>query len=141
MKRTLIKNLIENEESKISGFAKKIRNTKYMYFIILEDRSSSIQVSIEKETNKEMCEQLEGVLSDSVIEFVGKMVKSEYVKNGGKEFIPTSLNILSKADASPLEDNANIDTRMDYRWIDLRTKRNNLMLKVQSKKKGNDCNE
>ena len=132
MKRTLINNLIENEESKISGFAKKIRNTKYMYFIILEDRSSSIQVSIEKETNKEMCEQLEGVLSDSVIEFVGKMVKSEYVKNGGKEFIPTSLIILSKADASPLEDNANIDTRMDYRWIDLRTKRNNLMLKVQS---------
>ena len=132
MKRTLIKELKENEESIISGWAKKIRNTKYMYFIVLEDRSGSIQVSIEKENNKEMCEKLEGVLSDSIIEFTGKMHKSEYVKQGGKEFVPTSINILSKAEASPLEENANIDTRMDYRWIDLRSKKNNLMLKVQS---------
>ena len=132
MNRTLIKELKENEESIISGWAKKIRNTKYMYFIVLEDRSGSIQVSIEKENNKEMCEKLEGVLSDSIIEFTGKMHKSEYVKQGGKEFVPTSINILSKAEASPLEENANIDTRMDYRWIDLRSKKNNLMLKVQS---------
>ena len=132
MKRTLIKELKENEESIISGWAKKIRNTKYMYFIVLEDRSGSIQVSIEKENNKEMCEKLEDVLSDSIIEFTGKMHKSEYVKQGGKEFVPTSINILSKAEASPLEENANIDTRMDYRWIDLRSKKNNLMLKVQS---------
>ena len=132
MNRTLIKELKENEESIISGWAKKIRNTKYMYFIVLEDRSGSIQVSIEKENNKEMCEKLEDVLSDSIIEFTGKMHKSEYVKQGGKEFVPTSINILSKAEASPLEENANIDTRMDYRWIDLRSKKNNLMLKVQS---------
>ena len=83
MKRTLIKNLKENEESKISGWAKKIRNTKYMYFIILSDRTGSIQVSIEKENNEEICNQLEGVLTDSIIEFEGSMVLSEYVKQGG----------------------------------------------------------
>ena len=133
MKRTLINNLKENENTKISGWAKKIRNTKYMYFIILEDRSGFIQVSIEKETNNEICNQLEGVLSDSIIEFTGKMVYSEYVKQGGKEFIPESIKILSKAEASPLEDGANIDTRLNYRWIDLRSEKNNLMMKVQSK--------
>ncbi len=133
MIRTLITNLKENEECKISGWATKIRNTKYMYFIILKDRSGSIQVSIEKENNKEMCEQLEGVLSDSIIEFEGKMVLSEYVKQGGKEFIPTKLNIISFAEASPLEEGANIDTRLNYRWIDLRSDKNNLMMKVQSK--------
>lgn len=133
MKRTLINNLIENEESKISGWAKTIRNTKYMYFIILEDRSGSIQVSIDKEKNKEICDKLEGVLSDSVIEFTGTMVKSEYVKQGGKEFLPVSIEIISSAEASPLEEGANIDTRLNYRWIDLRTKKNNLMMKVQSK--------
>ena len=133
MKRTLINELKENELSKISGWAKKIRNTKYMYFIVLEDRSGSIQVSIEKEINKGMCDKLEGVLSDSIIEFTGKMVLSEYVKQGGKEFIPESINIISKAEASPLEEGANIDTRLNYRWIDLRTNKNNLMMKVQSK--------
>ena len=133
MNRTLISNLKENEKTKISGWAKKIRNTKYMYFIILQDRTGSIQVSIEKETNKELCDKLEGVLSDSIIEFEGTMVLSEYVKQGGKEFIPTSINLISKAEASPLEEGANIDTRLNYRWIDLRSEKNNLMMKVQSK--------
>lgn len=132
MKRTLINELKENEESKISGFATKIRDTKYMIFVILRDRSGFIQVSIDKGTQEELCKNLEGVIAHSVIEFTGKMVKSEYVKQGGKEFLPTSVNVLSSADPSPLEDNANIDTRMDYRWIDLRSDKNQLMLNIQS---------
>ena len=121
MNRTLINNLEENKESKISGWAKKIRDTKYMIFVVLEDRSGSIQVSIDKEKNKEIVEKINGVLPDSVLEFTGTMVLSEYVKQGGKEFLPTDINILSSAEALPLEENANLDTRLDYRWLDLRT--------------------
>ena len=132
MKRTLIKELEEEKESIIKGHINKIRDTKYMFFIILEDRSGSIQVSIEKENNEEMCKKLEGVLSGSILEATGVMKLSEYVKQGGKEFIPTDINILSKAEASPLEADANLDTRLDYRWIDLRTEKNQLMLKIQS---------
>ena len=132
MKRILINELVENEESKISGFASKIRDTKYMIFVILKDRTGSIQVSLDKGTQEELCKELDGVIAGSVIEFEGKMVLSEYVKQGGKEFIPSKVNVLSKAEASPLEENANIDTRMDYRWIDLRSEKNQLMLNVQS---------
>ena len=131
MNRTLINNLIENENSKISGWAKKVRDTKYMIFIILEDRSGFIQVSVDK-NNEELVKELDGILPDSILEFEGKMVLSEYVKQGGKEFIPDKVNILSKAEALPLEENANLDTRLDYRWLDLRSKKNNIMLKVQS---------
>ena len=132
MKRTLIKELEEEKESIIKGHITKIRDTKYMFFIILEDRSGSIQLSIEKENNEEMCKKLEGVLSGSIMEATGVMKLSEYVKQGGKEFIPTDINILSKAEASPLEADANLDTRLDYRWIDLRTTKNQLMLNIQS---------
>ncbi len=132
MKRTLINELKENEEAKISGFSTKIRDTKYMIFVILRDRTGFIQVSIDKATNENLVKELEGVIAGSVIEFTGKMVLSEYVKQGGKEFLPTSLNVLSKAEPSPLEENANIDTRLDYRWIDLRSDKNQLMLNVQS---------
>lgn len=132
MKRTLIKELQEENESIIRGHINKIRDTKYMFFIILEDRSGSIQVSIEKENNEEMCKKLEGVLSGSIMEATGIMKLSEYVKQGGKEFIPTDINILSRAEASPLEADANLDTRLDYRWIDLRTTKNQLMLNIQS---------
>ena len=132
MERTLIKELKEDEKTVIKGHINKVRDTKYMYFIILEDRSGSIQVSIEKENNEEMVKKLDGVLSGSIMEATGVMKLSEYVKQGGKEFIPTDIEILSKAEASPLEADANLDTRLDYRWIDLRTEKNQLMLKIQS---------
>lgn len=132
MKRILISELKENELSKISGFIETIRDTKYMIFIMLKDRTGKIQVSIEKSSNPELVKQLDGVLANSVASFTGKMVISEYVKQGGKEFLPDSLEILSMAEALPIDDTASIDTRMDYRWLDLRSEKNNLMLKVQS---------
>ena len=132
MKRTLLKNLKENEETKISGFIERIRDTKYMLFVIVKDRTGFIQVSLDKNTNADLIKKLENVIAGSVIEFTGKMVLSEYVKQGGREFLPTDLKILSNAEASPLEETANIDTRLDYRWIDLRTDKNQLMLNVQS---------
>lgn len=132
MKRTLIKNLEENVCSTISGWATKIRDTKYMIFIILKDRSGLIQVSIDKANNKDIISKLEGTLTNSILKFTGKMVKSEYVRLGGQEFIPTDVNVLSSAYKLPLEENADIDTRLDYRWIDLRSEKNNLMLNVQS---------
>ena len=132
MERTLIKNLEEEKESLIKGHINKIRDTKYMIFIVLEDRSGFIQVSIEKEGNEELVKKLDGVLKDSIMEAKGVMKLSEYVKQGGKEFIPTDINILSYAEASPLEEGANLDTRLDYRWIDLKTEKNQLMLKIQS---------
>ena len=133
MKRTLIGELTPEEHSKISGWALKIRDTKYMVFIILKDRSGKIQVSIDKKNQEDLVKKLEGVLPSSVLSFTGKMVISEYVKDGGKEFLPEDLEILSSSDVLPLDETANIDTRMDYRWIDLRSEKNNLMLKVQSK--------
>ena len=132
MKRTLLKDLKENEETKISGFIERIRDTKYMLFVILKDRTGFIQVSLDKNTNADLIKKLENVIAGSVIEFTGKMVLSEYVKQGGREFLPTDLKVLSNAEASPLEETANIDTRLDYRWIDLRTDKNQLMLNVQS---------
>lgn len=133
MKRTLIRELKPEEQSKISGWALKIRDTKYMVFIVLQDRSGKIQVSIDKKNNEELVKKLEGVLASSILSFTGKMVLSEYVKDGGKEFLPEGLEILSRSDALPLDETASIDTRLDYRWIDLRSEKNNLMLKVQAK--------
>jgi len=132
MKRILISNLEENTEARISGWIDKIRDTKYMIFVILKDRTGMIQVSIDKANAPEMVEALNNVIANSVVEFTGKMVKSEYVKQGGKEFIPSGVKIFSLADMLPIDDTANIDTRMDYRWIDLRSERNHLIFKVQT---------
>lgn len=130
--RTYIENLKENENTTIVGFVTKIRDTKYMVFAMLKDMTGEIQVSFSKEENKDLIEDILKCTVGSVARISGHMVKSEYVKNGGKEFLPTSIVIESIADPSPLDEGAEIDSRLDYRWVDLRSEKNSMIFKVQS---------
>ena len=131
MNRILIKNLKENEDALISGMVRKIRDTKYMVFIVLEDRTGKIQISIDKKDENLTTGALK-IIAGSFVAFEGKMVYSEYVKDGGKEFLPEKLDILSLAEPSPMDENALPDTKMDYRWIDLRDEKKSLTFKIQS---------
>ena len=130
--RTKINKLKENEVTNICGLVEKVRNTKYMVFVILKDITGHIQVSIEKKDNEQLATKVAEISTGSYVSFTGKMVISEYVKDGGCEFLPTDVEILSLAETSPIENNANIDTKMDYRWIDLRSEKNTLIFKIQS---------
>ena len=130
--RTRIKFLEENVNTNISGLVEKVRDTKYMVFIVVKDITGHIQVSIEKKDKPKLVEDVLKITVGSYVTFSGKMVLSEYVKDGGCEFIPDSVNVLSYADVSPIEDNANIDTKLDYRWLDLRSEKNTLIFKIQS---------
>ena len=130
--RTRIRFLEENVNTNISGLVEKVRDTKYMVFIVVKDITGHIQVSIEKKDKPKLVEDVLKITVGSYVTFSGKMVLSEYVKDGGREFIPDSVNVLSYADVSPIEDNANIDTKLDYRWLDLRSEKNTLIFKIQS---------
>ncbi len=130
--RTYIKDLKENEKAKIAGFITKIRDTKYMVFVMLKDISGEIQVSFSKDTNEDLIEEILKCTVGSVVTIEGNMVLSEYVKNGGREFLPTKIKIDSIASPSPIDDTAEIDSRLDYRWVDLRTNKNTLIFQIQS---------
>lgn len=132
MKRTFIADLKENEESKICGIIERIRDSKNMIFIVLRDTSDKIQITIEKQNNDEIVNNLTGVIAGSSISATGKMVLSQYVKMGGKEFLPTNVEVLSHALASPITEDASIDQRINFRWIDLKTEKNNYIFKIQS---------
>ena len=132
MERTLIKNIVPETEIKISGWVERIRDSKNMMFLVIKDISGHIQVTIEKANNEEIVNSLHGVIANSVVSVYGVAHLSEYVKMGGIELIPTKVEVLSVAEPLPIMDNANIDNRLDYRWIDLRSNRNTLIFKIQS---------
>lgn len=132
MERTLIKNLEENKTSEIRGMVSKVRDTKYMVFIMVKDASSFIQVSIDKSEQADLTKETIKITNGSIVAFKGVMKYSEYVKNGGKEFIPCNIEIISLADTIPLEENANADTKQDYRWLDLRSDKNEYTFRIQS---------
>lgn len=132
MERTYIANLKPETKSQIMGWVEKIRDSKYMIFLVVRDITGKIQVTIEKEKMPHIVEALKGTIANSVVTVEGTPMLSEYVKMGGIEFIPDSVEVLSHAEALPIMDNANIDSRLDYRWVDLRSERNVLIFKIQS---------
>lgn len=128
-----------NEEIEIQGFVESIRNIKWVQFIVIRDLTGKVQVTIEKsiEENAEMVELVNNLTLESTVKIKGKIVENENVRLNGMEIIPTSIDITSKSEEElPFNykdlDTVNLDTRLDYRFIDLRNEKNTLMFKVQS---------
>jgi len=127
-----------NEEVTVKGFIDNIRDLQYVQFVILKDISGKIQITIEKnEENKELNEKVSGLTIDSTITVLGKVLENEKVKMGGMEIIPSSIEVTSLADQSqPINykdpDSTLRETRLDWRFIDLRSEKNNLLFKCHT---------
>ena len=128
-----------NEEITVSGFVDNVRNLQWVQFIVLRDETGKVQITIEKsdEANKELVEIVNDLPIESTIKVTGKLMENEKVKMGGMEIIPTNIEVTSK-NIGELPFNykdlstVNLDTRLDYRYIDLRSEKNILMFQVQS---------
>ena len=117
---------------KVQGFVENFRNKRTMAFIVVKDITGKLQITIEKEKHPEFTEMLDNLTIHSVVTFEGEVVASEYVKMGGKEMYPTAMRVESYAEALPIKDDSDIDVRMDFRWIDLRREKNQLMYEMQT---------
>ena len=121
-----------------SGFVDTIRDKKWVMFVILRDSTGKVQMTIERsvEENSKLLEIMNNLNKDSVIKVTGKLVSNEAVKLGGIELIPTKIEILSNANELPFDYNnlegVNLDTRLDYRFLDMRNEKNILVRKVES---------
>ena len=134
-----------DETVKVQGFIENLRSSKAMAFIVLKDITGKLQITIEKEDHPDLVGTIDQLTADSVITVVGKVMANDYVKMGGIEMIPESIQIESIADTLPIVrkeiaatkkkkavERSSIDQRIDYRWIDLRTDENQLMFKAQT---------
>ena len=127
-----------NEEIIFSGFVDAVRDKKWVMFVILRDATGKVQLTIEKseEANKPLLDIMSEVTVDSTVRVVGKVVSNEAVKLGGLEIIPSTIEVTSEALPLPFDynnlDGVNIDTRMDFKWLDMRNRRNTLIRQVES---------
>lgn len=133
-------NELKENESKVTvnGFVDKIRNLQYVQFVILRDTTGKVQVTIEKnEENKDLVEIIDNLKEESTIKVTGTLMLNEKIKLNGMEIIPETIEVTSNC----LEDlpvnykdpaSTTIDTRLNYRFLDLRSEKNLLMFKVQT---------
>ena len=140
MKKIYLKDLKEyfGQNIEISGFVDNIRNLQYVQFLVIRDISGKVQVTIEKnDENIELVEIVSKLTIDSTVKVKGVLVENEKVKLNGMELIPESITVTSKSnDELPLNyrdsKSATIDTRLNYRFLDLRNEKNTLLFQVQT---------
>lgn len=141
MKKLLMKDLKNyyDKEIVVEGFIDNIRNLQWVQFVILKDNTGKVQITIEKslEENKELVEIVNNLTVESTVKITGILKENSKVKLNGMELIPTKIEITSLSEQElPFNykdiSSVNLDTRLDYRFIDLRSDKNILLFKVQS---------
>ena len=132
MERTYIGTITPGAKYKISGFIENLRNKRTMAFLVVRDITGKIQVTLEKEKRPDLAALVDQMTLDSVITVEGDVVANDFVKMGGKELLPESIKIESIAEPLPIADDSEIDSRMDFRWIDMRREKNQLMMQMQT---------
>lgn len=140
MKKIYFKNLNEylEQEITIEGFVDNIRILQYVDFLIIRDTTGKVQVTIEKNTSNEFLTKIVSTITpESTVKITGILHKNDKVKLNNMELIPTNITVTSKClEELPLNykdsKSAAIDTRLNYRFLDLRSDKNILMFKVQT---------
>lgn len=117
---------------KFNGMIETIRDKKFMQFIIVKDFSGKIQLFIDKIQYPKIGKMFLELVPGATVKIEGELIENENVKLGGREVRVDKVEITSYAEPNPIDENSSIDYKLDYRWLDLRTDKNQLMFKVQT---------
>ena len=138
---TEVSNTNIGEKVTVMGWVQKRRNLGSLIFVDLRDRSGILQLVFDEDSvGSEGFEKAGTLRSEFVIAVEGTVQKrsaavNENLKTGDIEVIATSLRILSESQTPPfqIEENSktNEETRLKYRYLDLRRPdiQRNLILK------------
>ena len=108
-----------------------LRDQKHLQFLIGGDKSGKLQLVVQKskvEQHPEISELLEG----STFSATGLIVEAKQSKTFGVEMQVDSIVIHSKALPRPIMEDSSIDLRFDYRVVDLKHPKRQLMLQLRS---------
>lgn len=114
----------ENETVELLGWVSKRRNFGSIVFIDLRDRTGIVQLVI----NQEQFPEVEKVRSEYILNVKGTVIerqdKNPKLRTGDIEIDVTEFEIINAAKQTPMiiadETDALEDTRMKYRYLDLR---------------------
>ena len=133
MKRSMYAGRVRSEhvgqEITLKGWVARRRDLGGLIFIDLRDREGIMQLVINPESvSDEVMKTAESLRSEFVIEVTGKVAAREQVNDklatGSVELHVDSLTVLNTAKTTPFEIKdgieANDDTRLRYRYLDLR---------------------
>ena len=126
----------------LQGWVQKRRDLGGLIFIDLRDKNGLIQVVFNPDVSKEALAIADKTRTEFVVDIKGIVKKRDVkqvnknIESGEIEVYAEEIEILAKAKTPPFQvsdDNINEDTRLKYRYIDLRRPKLQNILKVRSK--------
>lgn len=135
MDRTLVADLPSRtgENVRICGWVQAVRDHKGVQFVILRDPSGEVQVTHHRSSDESLAELIGSLTEESAVVVEGKVVADERVKLGGLELVPARIETVGGAEpVLPLGEEASLDTKLDWRFLELRRKENRLVFEVQT---------
>ena len=120
------------------AFLDTVRDKKWVMFVILRDATGEIQLTVDKgiEEQVKFVDIINGFTKDSVLRIKAVAKENPNVKLNGVELTPIKIDCVSTAEPLPLDYNntegISLDTRLDYRFLDLRNKKNMLIFQIES---------
>ena len=128
----------DGEQASIAGWVHEKRDLGGLFFLIVRDREGFAQVTLHKKTiGKALFERAKKVPRESVVAIEG-VVKGEQKAPNGYELIPERIEVLSESShVLPLDTTgkvgAELDTRLDARFMDVRTERTKHIFIIRSR--------
>jgi aspartyl-tRNA synthetase len=144
--RVLVKQLQAREDGavSVSGWVETVRDQKKVQFVILRDETGAVQLvnpatrpaedgSEQDAAALALTDLISNLTTGTFLTATGTLKHDERVKLGGVEIKIDDLTIAAAAPAElPIAADSSLDKRMDYRVVDLRQRRNNLIFRVQT---------
>jgi aspartyl-tRNA synthetase len=128
----------DGETVEIRGFVKQVRDLKKMQFLVIRDITESVQVTVFKnEENKALNEKIAALTLESSVKVKGKVHVDDFVKLNGVELLAEEVTVANLANNNmPIDltdfNESNRDLRMDWRFLDLRSREHQLIFRVQT---------
>ncbi len=122
---------------KLAGWVHEIRDMGGLKFIVLRDRSGLVQLTLKKTaTAPEVLEKAHHFVKETAIVCTG-IVKASKIAPGGREVLPESIEVVGPVHGMvPFEVTgkvpAELDVRLDKRFIDLRRLETSAVFKIRS---------
>ena len=114
---------MDKKKVTVAGWTRIVREHGSLKFLILADRFGSVQITAKKgETDDKLLKQITSLDKEDVITVSGTVKKNKQAP-GSVEIMPDKIYVLNKSKTPlPLDFKvkANLDTRLDYRFLDMR---------------------
>lgn len=120
-------------QARLMGWVKTVRDHKGIQFVILRDHTGLVQLTHHADQDPALAAVIGSLTAESAIVAEGRVVADERVKLGGLELVLESVDVVGPAEPGlPLGDEAGLETRLDWRFIDLRDPKNRLIFEAQT---------